>query len=164
MERLKLVSDAPLYVERKSTSSEFALTARSGEKLTSDMRRWSFPSSVDSIICKYGERWRPTSPNAQEFRLQTVYFQLLEHHGRDEEPKEIVAFHWHAVDGGGGYAGLPHLHVEAADNPLPRAHFGVTLTVEAQQNTVEYLDRLLDEAIAMVEAEVLQRIQRSPLQ
>ena len=158
--RLQLVSDAHLYAEPKSTLDEFVLAVRSGEPLTSDVRRWSFPSSVDSVVCQYGEHWRPTRRDAQEFRLQSVYFHLLQHRGRDEEPKEIVAFHWHAVGDGSGYSNLPHLHVKAATDPLPRAHFGVALTAgPAEQDSVEFLDQLLDEAISMVEAEVLKRVE-----
>ncbi len=93
-----------------------------------------------------------------------MYFHLLQHRGRDEEPKEIVAFHWHSVGDGSGYSNLPHLHVKAAANPLPRSHFGVALTAEpAQQGSIEYLDQLLDEAISMVKAEVLKRISSTAL-
>ena len=93
-----------------------------------------------------------------------MYFQLLHHRGRDQEPKEILAFHWHSVDEESEYGNLPHVHVKAAADPLPRSHFGVALTVgSAAQGTIEYLDRLLDEAVAMVDAEVLERLRETPL-
>ena len=79
--------------------------------------------------------------------------------GETRSRKEIVAFHWHSVGDGSGYSNLPHLHVKAAANPLPRSHFGVALTADpAQEGSVEYLDQLLEEAISMVEAEVLGRV------
>lgn len=162
--RLQLVSDAHLFVAPNSKRDEFVLTVRSGEQLTSDVRRWSFPSRVDSVVCQYGERWRPTRRDAQEFRLQSVYFHLLQHRGRDEEPKEIVAFHWHAVGDGSGYSNLPHLHVKVAADPLHRSHFGVALTAgPAEQDSVTFLDQLLDETVSMVDAEVLKRVGSSKL-
>ena len=163
MSRLTTITDAHLYIEPKATSGRFALTARSGQKLTSDERRMSFPSRVDTIVCQYGERWMSIRPDDREFRLDSVYLQLLQHLGRSEEPKEIVAFHWHSVDNGDGYSNLPHLHVKAAAAPLAKSHLGVTLTVgTAEQRTVEYLDQLLGEAIAMFDSEVLQRVDATP--
>ena len=162
--RLRMISDAPLYVEPRSTSGQFHLKARSGQKLTSDEQRSTFPSRVDSIICRYGEQWNSIRPDDQEFRLHTVSLHLLQHRGQMEEPKEVIAFHWHSVDGDDRYSNLPHLHVKAAPDPLPRSHLNVTLATDTDdQSTVEYLDRLLGEAISMVNAEVLQRIDARPV-
>ena len=92
-----------------------------------------------------------------------MYLHLLEQRGRNEGLKEVIAFHWHSVVAEDSYSNLPHLHVKVAEDPLPRSHLNVTLTAGAdEQSTVEYLDRLLDEAILMVNAEVLQRFNDRP--
>jgi len=167
-QRLRKVSDSYLYIEHGRRSYEFSLVARSGVKITTAEQMWSFPSSVDPIICQYSERWIPTSPSAQEFKLKTIYFQLLEHKGREENPREIIAFHWEplaeAEDESDQYKSRPHLHVKLATGPLPRSHLDATLTVGTdQQGSVEYLDQLLDEAIDMIAIEVLERIRSTPL-
>lgn len=162
--RLKVISDAPLYIERKPTSGAFSLIARSGQRITNDEQWYTFPSRIDTVTCQYGEHWKSIRPDDRDFQLHSVYLHLLSYRGRESEPKEIIAFHWHSVDDGDGYSNLPHMHVKASRDPLPRSHFGLTLTVNAtKQGTVEYLDSLLDAAVNMVEAEVLQRIDSTPL-
>ena len=167
-QRLRKVSDSYLFIEPKQLPYEFSLVARSGAKITSDEQRSRFPSSVDTIVCEYMESWIPAAPNAQEFKLKTIYFQLLEHRGREENPRDIIAFHWEpladAEDEADLYKSRPHLHVKLATGPLPRSHLDATLSVGTdQQGSVEYLDQLLDEAIAMIAIEVLERIRSTPL-
>ena len=166
--RLDQVSDGRVYVAPQPTSNDYFLTANYGQQVTSRRRDWSFPSIVDAIRCKYGEHWISVDSTDQEFRLRSVYFQLLQHRGADENPKEIIAFHWHPMnlpeESEYGFKDRPHLHLQAAPDPLPKSHLGVALAVSTDnQGTVQYLDRLLDETIEMISAEVLDRLEASPL-
>ncbi len=159
-ERLKLVSGDYLHIEPRSLQTLFEITATHGDPHLTSRRDWTFPSTVDSIVCQYRELWTPIGPTEQTYRLANIQFQLLQHRGPDESPIEIVAFHWHPAtsveNGERHYNHRPHLHLSVAPDPLPKSHLGVTLAVAIDhQATVEYLDRLLDEAIGMVAVEVL---------
>ena len=165
--RLQLVTDEAPFVQLKSGVGEFRLTARHGDQLTSHLRDWVFPSSVNSIMCQYGEGWKAAGSDDHLFMLDTVYFQLRHYLG-EGKPREIVVFHWSPSNFAKGYGGCynnqPHVHIPLAPEPLPKSHIGVTLTVDASgQSTIQYLDQLLDDVIGMVAVEILERIQRTPL-
>ena len=159
-ERLSRVSDRSLDIEIRPRQDICEITASYGGAPSSSTRDWTFPSIVDSVVCHYRELWIPIELTQERFRLEHILFHLLQDRGPDESPKEIVAFHWHPTTSVEGrehsQSHRPHLHLTAAPDPLPRSHLGVTLTVAMDdQATVEYLDSLLDEAIRMIAAEVL---------
>jgi hypothetical protein len=168
-ERLKKVSGGYVNVPYRPLADRFEIKAGDGEPPRGNWRGYMFHSTIESVVCQYGEFWEPVGANAQEFRFQSVYFQLLQHRERlGEDPREIVAFHWHLSGieghGTGRYGDRPHVHLTSAPEPLPRSHLGVTLTVGADhQATIPYLNQLLDDAIGMVEAEVLGRLGTTPL-
>ena len=165
---LSRISTVSPYVSHKSGPFEFVLVARYGAQLTDVVREWSFPSTVESIRCRYIERWLPVDNAHQIWNLRHAYLHLDRHLGRNELPQEIFAFHWEptrnrSLDEEGEYEQQPHAHFAFAPYPLLRSHFGVTLTVAPnEQANIAYLDRLLDEVINMVRIEVLNRILSSP--
>ena len=166
--KLSAVSPVLPYVETKARPNEFVLVARYGEQITVAEREWRFPSLVSSIHCRYMERWLWVDATQRSLRLRHAYFHLDHHRGPEEVPREILAFHWEPLPTGPGDAHnnrlrRPHLHITCAREPLGHAHFGTTLTVPPEsQSDPEYLDRLLEEVFAMVEIEVLDRINSDP--
>ena len=165
--RLELVADQTPYVQQWSGTGEFRLTAKYGDQLTSHLRDWVFPSSVDSIMCQYGEGWKTAGSDDQLFVLETVYFQLR-YHVTGEQPKEIIVFHWSPSsllgNHGDQYSYQPHVHLPLAPEPLSKSHIGITLTMDAgSQSTLQFLNQLLDDVIGMVAVEVLERIKSTPL-
>ena len=164
--KLSGVSPVRPHVEPKSRPYDFVLVARYGEQITTVERDWRFPSLVNSIQCRYMERWLPIDGQYSLLRLRHAYFHLDHHSGPDNPPEEIFAFHWEPLadvveDGDGGYLGKPHLHITCAREPVGHAHFGTTLTVDAdRQSDTDYLNELLEEVFKMVQIEVLERINR----
>ena len=166
--RLGRVADVVPHVTPRSLSDSFALIAKYGEQISSSDRDWTFPSAVHSIVCQYRELWRPVGSTGQEFKLENVQFQLLQHRGADKSLDEIAAFHWHPLllveNREQRYNNRPHLHLTRAPEPLAKSHLAVALTVATEHDTtVEYLDQLLDEAIEMVAIEILERLRLKPL-
>lgn len=159
--RLQQLSRGWVHVEPRSISSVIEIAARAPGNPSSVARNdWTFDSSVESIVCHYREIWQFIDTGGKECRLQNLHFHLLQHSGPDDPAKELLAFHWHRATttptATGGYNHRPHLHFSVASDPLPKAHLVVTLGVDiSTQDTVEYLDELLDEAVGMVATEVL---------
>ena len=161
--RLRCVSDEPLQIFRKTGGGVLDLTASHGVQTSAIRREWTFPSTLDSISCQYRELWVQMGRGGQSFQFENVQFQLLQHVNEDEPPIEIVAFHWHLRDASKdchyGYGHRPHLHLRTDAVPLRASHFGVTLGVLPEdQESVDYLDSLLDDAARMFASEVLSRL------
>ena len=166
--RLRLVSDEQLYVEQRPLGVQFEFTARYGAPSSVDRREWMFPSKADSVECQYRELWIPVGPQEQHYRFQNVQFQLLQSRRSDGSHVEIVAFHWHLRQSSEGsdlaYNQRPHLHLKVAPVPLQNSHLGATLGVGIEeQGSVDYLDRLLDDAAVMFADEVLHPLASTPL-
>ena len=68
--RMAEVSDANLNVSPISRAAEVVLAVSYGKQTVSDERMWSFPSTVDSVVCRYLERWLPVDATAQQFTLR----------------------------------------------------------------------------------------------
>lgn len=166
--KLSSVSPVSPYVETKVRPNEFVLVARYGEQITVVERDWRFPSLVSSIQCRYMERWLWVDATQSSLRLRHAYFHLDHLQGPEDAPREILAFHWEPLpmgpdDPDNSNLRRPHLHITCAREPLGHAHFGTTLTVPPESQTnPEYLDLLLEEVFAMVEVEVLDRINSDP--
>ena len=162
------VSPVIPFVQHKSHMYVSELIARYGTPGTPSVREWSFPSVVDSIDCRYIERWLPTDNSNSKLRLRHSYLHLYHHKGPEEEPKEILAFHWEPIgdssdDEAPGELRRPHIHMTAARQPLGRSHLGITLTVPpAKQGNVDFLNNLLCEVIQLVRVEILDRIEANP--
>ena len=162
------VSDAHVNVSPISRTSEVVLAVSHGRQTETDERKWNFPSKVESVVCRYLERWLPLDATAQRFTLRNVYFYLFAQVEREADPRELLAFHWEPTrplaDGQDPDLRRPHLHLTVAPRPLPKSHFCVTLTVASRdQSSVDYLDTLVGEALRMVKVEVLDRVLDEPL-
>lgn len=167
-EKLSGVSPVWPHVEPKPRPNEFVLVARYGQQITTAERDWRFPSLVNSIQCRYMERWLWVDAAQRSLRLRHAYFHLDHHRGPEDVPQEILAFHWEPLptgpdDDDNNNLRRPHIHITCAREPIGHAHFGTTLTVSPEsQSNPGYLDQLLGEVFAMVGVEVLDRINADP--
>lgn len=156
------------FVQHKSRPHVSDLVASFGVQNTRSLREWGFPSIVDSIECRYIERWLHVDDTDHTLKLRHTYFHLYHHEDPDQSPREILAFHWEPLgsdddDGGRELLWRPHLHLAFAPQPLGRSHVVVTLTVAPhEQADLEYLDELLREVMNMVRIEILNRINANP--
>ncbi len=158
--RLSEVSFKVLHVEPRSLATRFEITV--GHDANGPLNRgdWTFDSIVDPVVCHYRELWVPQGASETDYFLAQAYFHLLEFRGLDHAPVEIIAFHWHPRDDSDveqfNYARRPHFHLSGSHWPIPSAHLVSTLAVPVErQNSVEYLDSLLDDVIAVFQTEVL---------
>lgn len=161
--RLGLLSDEPLQITPKKGAGQLGLVASHGPQTSADPQEWVFPSKVDSVSCKYRELWVPIGHGEQSYRFENVQFHLLTYPAPSIPPEEIVAFHWHlrgtSEERGDGYDLRPHLHLRTDRATLRRSHLVVTLGVASDtQSSIEYLDRLLDDAAGMLASQVLARL------
>ena len=164
MRRLSRVSDENLYVIPRTSYNALELIVNLGGRGSDVTARGMFPTSHDPYIGEYGELWRPVDQYENLYRLDSVQFYIKRHRGPELKPEEIVAFHWQPMANvdrfdGAGFVCRPHFHLSTAADPLAKSHLVATLTVPPdEQNNVEYLDCLLDEAIETIAVEILVRL------
>ena len=162
-DRLEQVSDQLVQFLPRGHANNLHLTARFGEQPSADRREWTFPSKADSISCQYRELWVPTEPSGRSYRFESVLFHLMQYRTPGEPPDEIVAFHWHlgrvTAENREDFNNRPHLHLKGTPPPINNSHLGVTLGVSSDdQGSLEYLEKLLDDAARMLSTEVLDRL------
>ena len=114
-----------------------------------------------SLLGQYFEMWKP-SPDHQDVTLERAYFHLVR---RDR--KQILCIHAEPLTAGGaGDAGATsykkgvHLHLKAAEQPLPKCHFPLVVDDTDSPNdrvykSIECFSKTMQNAITAVRLEVL---------
>ncbi len=162
-ERLRPLSGLTLGVDPKTRYRTLAIGVKHGIPSSHNVREWTFPSVAEDIRCHYSEQWLPLDRAEGMWEFERVHFHLLREPAYDQGRGEIVLFHWqpHAGDETDDieYPRRPHLHVNAEDVPLRKAHLAVDLAPTAREvSSIEYLDDLLDEVAKMLKEEVVERL------
>ncbi len=97
--------------------------------LEESYRDWRFKTNCAQLSGQYFDDWYPVD-DTHQWSLERAYFQLFRMKSRSDS-SEFVALHcdpdedlvngepWHSYKKG------PHIHVRAADAPLPRAHLAL---------------------------------------
>ena len=83
------------YIHPRTLQYEYQFVASShGGRSNAPVREWDFPSTVETIQCRYMERWLPTEASDEIWTLRNTYLHLFWHMRLEEKPREIFAFHW----------------------------------------------------------------------
>ena len=159
-EFLSKISLVRPFVEHHSAQQSSVLVASYGNQKARPARERSFPSTVDTIDCRYIERWIPIDKEGSKRKLRNAYLHLYHHIGPEQDPNELLAFHWEpGGENEDEFLLRPHFHMTRSPQPLSHSHLFATLTVSPHnQASVQYLNALLDEVIRTVRVEVLDRI------
>lgn len=114
--------------------NEIVIAVHSGSRPVTDPREWRFTTPVLRMRGAYFERWVPNTEKRKDYHLLQAYLHLYwrergEH--RDQE-SEILALHCdpnepndEGLTNHARYKRGPHIHVVAARQPLPHAHFAL---------------------------------------
>ena len=160
-------------VERKSTGGPaidrapryggIAYAAHGGSP-AADIRQWRFRTCHPSFAASYLETWIPTDRALRHYFLRSaslaIYRALPSRHGE----AEFVALHCEpnepSTASGSAYIykRSPHLHIEAAEFPIPKSHISLAHpfldTILQSEASLFVVLRL---AIEMLRDEVLER-------
>lgn len=144
-------------IKRESTA--FILGAYDGPKpLSPTVRDWRLRTPVERLYVNYFERWE-LLPGRSEVFLERAYLTLFRKISHTNET-EILSLHCDPNEPSTAphyrYKAGPHIHVNAADQPLPHAHFA--LNHDAVDRTVADLFELtsvMGRGIELIEKQVL---------
>jgi len=137
-----------------------ALGAFDASKPRSDPREWLFRTFVSDIRCNYFELWKPTTA-ADSFTIDRAYlsvFRVVAPAGKDY----LLCLHCDPHDPSpnplGRWKRGPHLHVEKAEDPLPKCHIPLNYGhLDQVLASMEALMTALGDAINLIARDVLPR-------
>ena len=142
-----------------SRSGQYIIGVHDGSPPQSDFTEWRFATLVHNLQGAYYEIWIRLSDESWYLRQaylsmhrtdrtsasNTVKFIAL--HCDPNEPDEAS----HAI-----YKKGPHLHIQAADDPIPRAHIALCVGhLNDVLSSVDYLSEAMGLAVRMLREEVL---------
>jgi len=127
----------------------------------SSTQKWIFRTFVADVWAEYYELWLP-SGNSKRLALQKAYLHLYRPDEKRGSLKEFVCVHCDPQEDenspGGRYKKGPHLHIRAADKPLPKSHFPLNLGhLNEILESVDALTMAMGDAVQVLADEVLNK-------
>jgi hypothetical protein len=135
-------------------------------RFSENYRDWRFKTRVPSIYAMYFEQWMPLETGKHGcWYLDRAYLNLYELSDRRfmDSLKEFVCLHCDPNEPDGDahsyYKRVPHIHIKAAREPIPRAHISLNLDYSDKVlNSVDTLFSSWQTAIFMLRDEILDRM------
>jgi hypothetical protein len=126
--------------------------------LSDHYRNWRFSTFVSDYRCMYFEFWK--SDNGRDFYLVNMSLSIFRIDRARHDESELLALHCDPEEPDNSkhakYKRGPHIHVKAAESPIPRAH--ITLTCGYLESILSSYDSLLkamEWAIVMLKEQIL---------
>lgn len=142
-----------------SASTRYIIGAYDGGPIQSDYRTWRFATIANDFRAMYFEIWLPF--HSDYWYLEKAYltiYHTIDRFGLEE--LEYISLHCdpnepaeaqHSV-----YKQGPHLHISAAQEPIPRAHIALNRChLKETLLTVDSLSTAISTAILMLREEIL---------
>lgn len=150
------LSRTQIATAHKSRAGGLIWHAFTGSPPGEDWTSSSIQTTKRLFEVRYREYWSPVDSGATTYSLESLYFELYCLRGPYRDPSELAALHWHPEGARSPYAKGPHLHIQDARHPVPKAHLGMDLC--DWDNICASLSSLmasLERSIRMMIAEVL---------
>lgn len=147
-------------------TARYLLAAYDGKHPAGDYRKWRFSTFVPGMEASYFEHWGPTQADGQGWwYLERAYLHIYKVDRRAEalEEAEYICLHCDPAESDDApqarYRRGPHLHIEAAPDPLPRAHIALCNGyLDEVLSSAACLFEAMERAVLMVRDEVLERL------
>lgn len=149
---------APAY-KVVARARQYVISAYDGSLSKSDYRELSFPTIVSNLRGRYHERW--IQLDNKSWYMERAYLSIYwVERSIPMEKRKFLALHCdpnvsdeasHAI-----YKQGPHLHIQDAAFPIPRAHIALDRThLNLVLNSINSLTKTLELAVLMIKEEVL---------
>ena len=141
----------------RSVAGSLIFGISDGHQNGSDYTAWRFQTLSVNLKANYHEVW--ASSGKDRYYLVRSYFHLYRFDG--EQEKEYILLHCDASEPDDAphsiYKQSPHLHIECAEHPVPKAHFALYNGRVGQvlKNIINF-DAALNETILMFKSQVLE--------
>lgn len=128
-----------------------------------DPLNWYFKTFIEGIWGQYFELWKPYNNDAK-LLLERAYLHIFKIGTKRGSLKEFLFVHCDPntkeEEPLAKYKKGPHLHVKAADEPLPKSHFALNMgNLDEVLTSLNSLTKAIEGAVRIISDEVLKRCQ-----
>jgi hypothetical protein len=170
LQPLSRIKSGPACDQQLIGNKAIILGAHEGGILHSKFGDWRFATCQRDCWANYYELWILIDSKNEKYCLNKAYLTIYRRNAARhvDEETELLCLHCDPYEHDDGanpsavYKRGPHLHVEAADDPIPKAHFALTVgnSVAVLASTAK-LTQTLHLCIKMIRCEVLDRMDTS---
>lgn len=150
--------------ETRSSAGCVLIGTYDGSRIASQPDEWRFATKVPTFWAMYNETWRQTEDGSGQYSLTKAYLHIY----RTQDPwkeDEILALHCDPEEEddpsnpqAAVYKRCPHLHISAAEDPIPKAHLALAAGhIDQVLETASSLTEALRCGMEMIRHEVLDR-------
>jgi len=150
-----------ININGHSVAGSFIFGISDGRQTGQDFRNWRFQTIAQNITASYFETW--TNSGRGKYFLERSYFHLYTLIEEDLKEAEYILLHCDASEPDNTphakYKQSPHIHVEVAEPPIPRAHIALYngRLPEILKSRTSFNNALYD-SIEMLNSQVLQAL------
>ena len=160
LRHLALVPGGPAWAPLSWAGGVFVLGVHDGVRPSGPVTDWRFFTKTTGIRANYHETWLPVPSNMSAAYLERAYLTIYQRVSPTQEV-EVLALHCDPNEPDSDsaiYKRGPHIHVVAAQHPIPRAHIALARGhLDEVLAAANNLTQALDWSIVMIQDEVLAR-------
>lgn len=167
LEPISKMDSGPACEQRSLGNNILMLGAHEGNLLHDQIKEWRFSTPNRDCWANYYESWELRDSATEMYCLNKAYLTIYKRNRmyNDRTEKELLCLHCDPYEPGDNstpavvYKRSPHLHIEAADDPIPKAHFALALgNLDHVLTSVSNFTQALSLYVEMIRYEVLDRI------
>jgi len=152
----------PAWSRKTRQGFQVVIIARDKE-LTNNYESWRFATFHRDFKAVYYEIWLPLDVAKQDsWYLTKAYLNIFRIDRTKRDEKEYVCLHIDPEESEGvnaKYKQSPHLHIKAAEDPIPKAHIAIVNGfLEQILSSEKQLFRAMKLGIELIRVEILDRI------
>jgi len=138
------------------------VAAHDGSVPGGDPREWFFRTFAPGVWGQYFELWKPFDGD-RRLLLDRAYFHVFTYDNERTHLRQLLSIHCDPASSDKlplrTYKIGPHLHVVAAEKPLPRSHFPLNLGhLDEVLSSLNSLTKAMQSAVRVISDEVLKRM------
>lgn len=148
---------------RGTAPDAVVLGAHAGTRGSGAYRDWRFPTSKPTIQAMYFELWRSLGGTSHTLYMDRAYMTIYRVDREDRTERAILSLHSDPNEPRGNehwqYKHCLHLHIEAAEAPIPHAHIALCDGfTDSVLTSTDSLTDAIERAVRMVADEVLAQL------
>lgn len=150
-----------IQVNFKSISGTVLIGLSDKVESGNDFNSWRFKTSAKNYSAMYHERWILDKKDV--YFLERAYFHLYKNDSETLVEKEYILLHCDASEPIGTphseYKQSPHLHIECAEHPIPKAHIALfNGQTEEVLSDLKSFNQAIAHSMSMINSQIISKL------